>query len=88
MSMKTYYQEECAGTVYERESYMHGGGWISYERGVNPGAMREIRGIVSKAWTVTGRGLFRKPRVHWIAIDPCALRDVPTSEKVPGESAQ
>lgn len=76
MSITVHWQEENSGVVYERDGIMHGGGWISHERGVNPGTVRSIKGVLSKAWIVGKRGMFRKSRVHWISIDPSELRKV------------
>jgi hypothetical protein len=78
--MKTIYQEERTGPTYERPSYMHGGGWVSYERNVVPGTVRSINKILSRAWTVEPR-LFRPARIHWIAVDPDQLRKVDINEK-------
>lgn len=78
--MKTLHQEENQGPVYERESYMHGGGWISFERGVVPGTVRVINGVLSKAGSISHRR-FRKSRIDWISIHPEALRKVPLNER-------
>lgn len=81
MGMKTYYQEQNKGVRYERESYMYGGGWASYEKGINPGTVRVINGVLSEAWSIQTRGPFRKPRVLWHAVDPGALRQVDINER-------
>lgn len=78
--MKTIYQEENHGPVYERESYMHGGSWYSNERGVVPGTVRVINGVLSKAWSVHPR-TFRASRIHWISVEPEALRKVGINER-------
>lgn len=88
MSLKVYWQEENAGVVYERPSYMHGGGWYSYERGVNPGDLRSINGVISKAWRVNKRWPFRKPGVHWISVDPIELRKVGINERPEAQEVQ
>jgi hypothetical protein len=70
----------------ERASYMHGGGWLSFERGVNPGDMRVINGVISKAWKVLKTSWFKKPRIHWVSVDPDALRKVPLAERPESET--
>lgn len=77
---KTLYQEESGGVVYERNSYTHGGGWYSNENGIQPGTIREINGVLSKAWMIYPRR-FRKDRVHWISVSPNALREVDIAER-------
>jgi len=79
--MKTTYREQGKGILYERDSTMHGGGWYSYERNINPGDMRVINGIISKAWMVTNMGFFKKPRIHWISVNPEALKKVDINDK-------
>lgn len=79
--MKTLLREKEGGVEYYRESYMHGGGWHSLERNVLPGTVRLINGILSFAWTINKRGVFRRPEVHWCAVRPECLRDVPINEK-------
>lgn len=79
--LDTLYQEEGSGVVYSRPSYMHGGGWHSFERGINPGDVRVINSILSRAWLVTSRGWFRKPEVHWVSVKPEELREVDINEK-------
>ena len=88
MSMTVYWQEENYGVVYEHPSIMHGGGWISYERNVNPGTMRAIKGVISKAWLVSKRGFFRKPRIHWISVEPGDLRKVGIAERPEAGASQ
>lgn len=79
--MKTIHREENSGPEYSRDSWYAGGSWESYERGVVPGTMRVINGLVMRAWTVNRRGLFRAPRIHWISVEPNALRKVDINER-------
>lgn len=65
---------------YERASYMYGGGWVSYERGVQPGTVRVINGILSQAWNIERRG-WRKDKVMWKNVEPKELRDVDIAER-------
>lgn len=65
---------------YQRASYMYGGGWISYERGVHAGTVRVINGILSHAWQVERRG-WRKDRVMWKNVEPNELRAVDINER-------
>ena len=34
-----------------------------------------------KAWIVSKRGIFRKPEVHWVSVDPKELRKVQINER-------
>lgn len=79
--MRVIHQEEKAGPLYHRESWYAGGSWETHERGVVPGTLRHINGLIVRAWTVTRRGLFRAPRVHWVSVEPSALRKVGVNEK-------
>lgn len=79
--MHTTHQEEKAGPLYHRDSWYAGGSWESYESGVVPGTMRCVNGLIVRAWTVTRRGWFRADRVHWISVDPSALRKVGINER-------
>lgn len=81
MSFKLIYQDGKNGVKYQRSSFMHGGGWYSYEYDVKPGDVRVINGIISKAWIVSKRGIFRKPEVHWVSVDPKELRKVQINER-------
>lgn len=76
MKMKTYYTEEVGGVTYERETWMYSVGWLSYERGVQPGEVRVINEVIHMARYVTSRGPFRKKRVTWNAVDPSFLKKV------------
>lgn len=84
--MRTLHQEANAGVTYHRPSYMHDGGWYSFETGLNPGDVRVINGILSKVFRISPRGLFRKPQVHWVSVDPEALRFVPVNERLETEA--
>jgi hypothetical protein len=66
--------------LYERESYMYGGGWKSHENGVSVGTVRVINGILSQAWNVRKRR-FRKNEVLWKNVEPQELRKVDINEK-------
>lgn len=79
--MKTIHQEEHSGPYYSRESYYAGGSWESFERGVVPGTVRQINGLLMRAWSVNERGWFRAPRIHWLSIEPSAIRKVDINEK-------
>jgi hypothetical protein len=79
--MKTIHREEGAGPEYSRESWFAGGSWESFERGVVPGTVRHINGLLMRAWHVHWRGPFRAHRVHWISIEPEALRKVGINER-------
>jgi hypothetical protein len=65
---------------YERASYMYGGGWISYERGVQAGTVRVINGILSQAWNIERRR-WRKDKVMWKNVEPKELRAVEINER-------
>jgi hypothetical protein len=65
---------------YERASYMFGGGWISYESGVQPGTVRVINGILSQAWQVRKRR-WRKDEILWAPVKPKELREVDINER-------
>lgn len=67
---------------YTRESYMYGGGWMSYERGVTIGTVRVINGILSQAWTIhKSRWPFGKDEILWSSVKPNELRDVGINEQ-------
>jgi hypothetical protein len=76
MGMKTTLDD-----LYERESYMYGGGWISHENGVRIGDVRIINAILSKACSVEPRGWFRKDRVRWANVHPDEVRKVDINER-------
>jgi len=67
--------------LYERESFMYGGGWVSRERGVMDGDVRVINGILSRAWNIARHRWPRKDRVMWTAVDPKELRKVDINER-------
>ena len=79
--LEIFYQEEGGGVMYSRPSYMYGGGWKSYERGLNPGTVRVINGILCKAWSQNKRSWFRKPEVLWSPVKPEELREVDINER-------
>ena len=80
---KTIWKEDNDSQEYYRESYMHGGGWHSRERGVVQGTVRVINDILSRAWTVRKRGLFGLgvPEIHWTSVNPKHIRDVDINER-------
>jgi hypothetical protein len=65
---------------YIRESYMYGGGWKSYEDGVQIGTVRVINGVLSQAWQIYKRR-WRKDEVLWKNVEPKELRDVEFNER-------
>lgn len=75
MGLKTTLDE-----IYERASFMYGGGWISHEDGVALGEVRVINGILSQAWNIERRR-WRKDRVMWKNVEPKELRDVNINER-------
>ena len=72
-----YYQEGRAGVIYQGE-WM---GWRSRERGVNPGDVREIGGILHEAGEIVPEGLLSKPVVYWSPVNPDALLNDPEEKE-------
>lgn len=67
--------------LYERASYMYGGGWISYENGVSPGETRVINEILSYASIVRRRAWPRKDEILWAPVRPEWVRKVDIAER-------
>ena len=77
---QTIFQEQSDAPKYYAESWSSGGIWYSYERGVKIGDVREINGVLSKAWQIYPR-IFLKSKIVWINLKPESLRDVGINER-------
>ena len=69
MVYKTHIDEN--GTEYTQEFNLGNkyDSWTSYEKGAKVGEVRVILQTLHKAWNVSPRGLFKKPRVMWHCVN-------------------